>query len=85
MSFEHWNKKPTGVREAALDGDKAALSAMGRKGAEAAQANRELKADIAEVQDARRTEIEQQEDRERIQSANEHIIDADGNDLTEED
>ena len=58
---------------------------MGRKGAEAAQANRELKADIAEVQDARRTEIEQQEDRERIQSANEHIIDADGNDLTEED
>ena len=81
MGFENWNDKPKPVREAARDGDKEALAAMGRKGAEAAKTKRALEADIHDVQAARALELRQQEERERAESANEHIIDPDGNDL----
>lgn len=81
MSFEDWKKKPTDVREAALDGNKEALAAMGRKGAETANKNRERKIDIDEIQRARITELKQREEHEMRESTNEHVIDSDGNDL----
>jgi len=81
MGFENWKKKPDAVRNAALDGDKEHLSAMGKKGAEAAHAKQELNEDIAEVKEARLQELQQEETNTKIEEANEHIIDPDGNDL----
>lgn len=81
MGFENWNKKPQSVREAARHDDQEALSSMGRKGAEVANAKRENQKDEAETWEMIKAEKARREECERAQSANEHIIDPDGNDL----
>ncbi len=78
MGFEG---KPTTIKNAALDGNKEALSAMGKKGAEVANKNRADKKEIGKIQSARIAELKDQEEQQLREATNEHIIDADGNDL----
>ncbi len=81
MKFERWKAKPKAVQEAAQDGNKRLLSEMGKKGAQVANEKQALQKDMEELQSERLAEKREQEERERIRSANEHIIDSDGNDL----
>ena len=71
MGFEH---RPLGVRRAIEDGDRARLSAAGKKGAKTAQRNREQKAVELDVLAAAAEIKLLEEELERMESANEHIV-----------
>jgi hypothetical protein len=81
MGFEAFRRKPAFVRGAMKASDHESLSAMGKKGAEAKNRNWDLKKASDEYREEMAEIQKQLEEQERITSANEHIIDPDGNDL----
>ena len=73
-------KPPKDIQKSIRSGNREHLSAAGRKGAEATNQKRALEKEIAEIQAERAAVIKAAEDRAQAESANEHIIDPDGND-----
>lgn len=72
MAFDRFDR-PKQVRQAQIDGDKAKLSALGRKGAEVANKNRQLRAEHEAIFDQIREEELILEEKARAEEANEHI------------
>ncbi len=81
MKFEDWKNKPKDIKDAALDGNKKLLAAMGRKGAEIANKKRADEKEIEKIQEDLRAALRYEEMKKQREAANEHIIDSDGNDL----
>ncbi len=71
--------RPAAVEAARYREDTAALSAMGKKGAEAANRVKAGKKSLAEVEAALRAERDAADRRAMDEQANYHILDPDGN------
>lgn len=74
--MEGFDDKPKNVRNAMKNGDKAALSAMGAKGADIRMARKE----VASIEQERRDIEAEIQHWEEIKSMNLHLVDADGED-----